>query len=120
MSKLSEYMGLIPKALGNPKQVLEGWVNLARLELGNLPEDQVEEVVRRRLICSQCPFMSENAKKISQYKSSREESHCTLCSCPIAAKTASLSSVCGAQYYNETHLNSSPLEVKWNSYDSKT
>jgi len=117
MSKLIEYISLLPKALSHPKEVVEGWVNAAKLELGTLPEDQVEEVVRRRLICDQCPFMSKNAEKIGGYKSSREEKHCTLCSCPIISKTASLDSICGAKYYNDTHPDKEPLEVRWDKYE---
>lgn len=111
---------MLPKALQHPKEVVEGWVNIAKMEFNTLPEDQVEVIVRRRLICSECPFMSENAKKLSNYKSSREDKHCILCSCPIISKTASLDSICGAKYYNDTHVDKPQLEVKWHSYESPT
>lgn len=116
MSKLSEYLSLVAKGLKNPKEVAEGWINVVREELGTLPEDQVEEVARRRFICSQCPFVSSNAKKLVGYKTAREDEHCTLCSCPIISKTASMDSTCGAKYYNETH--NTKLEVKWLPYES--
>jgi len=116
MSKLTEYIDLLGKGIKHPKAVIEGWVNVARMELGDLPKDQLEEVVRRRLICGACPFMSENAQKLTGYKSSREDKHCTLCSCPIISKTASMTSACGAKYWNETHTKQ--LEVKWLPYES--
>ena len=118
MSKLTEYINLIGKGLSNPSEVIEGWINVAREELGTLPEDQLEEVVRRRLICSECPFMSVNASKLTDYKSQREDAHCTLCSCPIKSKTASMSSFCGAKHWNETHTKHSPLDIKWVAYES--
>lgn len=119
MSKLGEYINLLPKALANPKEIIQGWYNAARLELGTLPEDQVEEVVRRRLICEGCDFMSKNAQDRGLYKTKREEKHCILCSCPIKSKSASMESVCGAQYYNEVHLDKESLEVKWTKYEGK-
>lgn len=117
MSKFTEYLKLLPHALTNFEEIATGWLNVVRMELGNLPEDQLEEVARRRVICSQCPFMSENAKK-GDYKSAREDEHCVLCSCPIKGKTANMASVCGAKYYNTTHPDKQPLEVKWVAYDS--
>ena len=118
MSKFIEYLKLIPKGLANPKQVLEGWMTAATNELGLLSEDKMGEIIRRRAICAQCPFMSENAKAIVGYVTSREDDHCTLCSCPIIAKTSSLSSGCGAIHWNETHPTLPKLEVKWFPYES--
>jgi len=109
-----DYLKLIPKVFENPKEIWEGWKNAAKLELGSLPEDQVEEIVKRRMICEACPFMSSN---IPNYQTSRVEKHCTLCSCPILSKTASLSSICGADYYNKTHPEKDPLEVRWLPYE---
>lgn len=116
MSKLQELIKLIPKGLANPRQVAEGWINNVKLENGSLPQDEVEEIARRRLICSQCPFESSNATSLTGYKTERTDSHCTLCSCPLKAKTAALSSVCGAQYYNNTHPEKTPLPVRWEEY----
>ncbi len=117
--KLTEYLKLIPLALGNPKEVMQGWLNVVRMEVGNLPEEQVEEILRRRLICGTCPFMSENAVTSPEYfevmgkhyKSDRKDHHCTLCACPILGKTANLESKCGAAYWNTTHENK--IEVRW-------
>lgn len=118
MSKLTEYLSLIAKGIENPAEVAQGWINLVREELGTLPEDQLEEVVRRRLICKECPFMSENAARLVAYKTKRTDSHCTLCSCPIKTKTASMISVCGAKSYNESHPKNEPLPVRWKDYES--
>lgn len=117
MSKLSEYLALIPKALGNPKQVIEGWVNVVRMEFNNLPDDEVEEIVRRRIICGSCEYMSKN---VDNLESKREEPFCTLCNCPIISKSSSLSSVCGAKWWNDNNLNEIPKEIKWLPYDKET
>lgn len=118
MSKWLEHIKLLPKGLKNPGLVIEGHLNNLRLELGTLPEDQEAEIVRRRLICSQCPFMSKNAEQLTGFKTDRTEEFCTLCSCPIKSKTASLASTCGIDYYNKKHPDK-PLDVKWLPYDTK-
>lgn len=114
--KLLELIKLLPKGLENPKQVIEGFMNNIKLEHGSLPEDQAEEILRRRLICAGCQFMSENAKLLSDFKTSRTDPFCVLCSCPISSKTASLDSSCGAKHWNEKHPNHTSLEVKWETY----
>jgi len=116
MSKLTEYLALIPKGIKHPRELASGWLNVAREELGALPDDQLEEVVRRRMICNECPYASQNAVKTG-YKSSRTDSHCTLCACPLKAKTASMISSCGIKYWNETHPTEQ-LDIKWGPYES--
>ena len=116
MSKLIEYLKLLPLGLKNPKQVVEGIWNEINLE--NLPEDEKEEIARRRVLCAGCPLMSKNVEAILNMKFDRIEDFCTLCSCPIKTKAASLSSNCGALGYNEGHPEN-PQEVRWLSYDKK-
>jgi len=118
MSKLTEYLSLINKGMENPSQVAEGWLNVVKKELGALPEDQLEEIARRRAICNECPHMSANAVKAGIYKSKRNDLHCSLCSCPIKAKTSSLSSTCGAKYWNENPPKETPLDIRWTNYES--
>lgn len=116
MSKLTEYLKLIPKGIANIDKVAEGWVNTFKMDVGALPEDEQEEIVKRRIICQYCPFMSENAKK-KGYKTERIDHHCTLCGCPIVSKTSCLSCVCGAEEYNKQHPLH-PIELKWTAYDN--
>lgn len=117
MSKLSEYLALIPKGLANPKQIVEGLLNNIRLNNGDLPEHEQEEILRRRLICMACPEMSYNKIAAGELVTKRKEAFCVLCTCPIAGKTASLRSPCGAVYYNENHEDKK--EVKWEVYDNE-
>lgn len=113
---LTEYLKLVTRGLQNPGEVIKGWVNVLKEELGALPEDQLNVILERRLICGSCPFMSENAKKTG-YKTERVEQHFILCSCPIKSKTANLDSTCGALYFNENHPET-PLEIKWFPYEA--
>jgi len=101
------------------KSVAESVVNKTKLKYGKLPEDQIEEITRRRLICKGCPFMSKNRGKWDKkFETSRKEDFCTLCGCPTENRTASLSSSCGAVVYNARHPKDKK-EVKWTSYGDK-
>jgi hypothetical protein len=91
------------------------------MEDGKLPEDEVEEIVRRRLICNICPYSSSNAvtNPALNYKTSRVDEHCIMCGCPIKKKTASLSSNCGIEKFNENNPKQI-LPLKWESYTKPT
>lgn len=124
MSKLSEYLKLLPNGLANISDVLKGFINDKTLD--TLPEDKRDEIIRRRIICSECPFMSENAKTSqdfkdfsgSYYRSQRDDHHCTHCGCPISTRTASLDSNCGIEKYNKSHPDKQ-LPLKWSSYENR-
>lgn len=120
MSKFTEYLKLIPKAVQNPDKILEGWLTDIKLENGELSEDEVKEIIRRRAICLECPFNSNLAQLMDDYmiifgehyKTDRKEFHCSCCGCPITKKTASLSSECGLSSNDKTlHL-----QLKWEKY----
>jgi hypothetical protein len=125
MSKLTEYLKLIPKGLSNPKQVLEGWMNDYNFD--NLKPNEVKEILNRRAVCESCPLNSINAKTSKEYKdlfdlnyfTDRDDLHCSICACPISTKTAALSSSCGLETYNENNPNN-PQTLKWNKYNETT
>lgn len=119
LSAMIDYLKLVPLGLKNPKEIVEGIINNVKFENEGLPQDIMEEIVRRRVLCSGCPFMSKNAEIITGHKYNREEQFCTLCSCQIKAKTASLSSGCGAITYNERHPENLQ-EIKWLPYDNQS
>lgn len=52
------------------------------------------------------------------YHTKRTDEHCTLCSCPILTKTASLSSDCGAKAYNLSHPGDQK-PILWEKYIKK-
>lgn len=94
------------------------------MKWGHLPKEQVDEIMRRRFICTQCPFMSRNATSSSEYfnlkgkhyTTRREDEHCSLCGCGIEGKTASLAATCGAESWNTEHPEKQ-VEVKWTKFD---
>jgi len=115
MSRIGEYLNMLKEGLKSPSHVVEGITNVVKMKYGHLPPDEQEEIVRRRLICQQCPFMSANKEN---YETKRLDDHCTLCSCTILTKTASLDSTCGAKTHNERHPEA-PLPVLWEQYIKK-
>jgi hypothetical protein len=114
MSKISEYLQLIPDGIRNIDKVAEGIKNSVLLELGTLDEQSLNIIIERRKICAVCPYLSENAKKAGWYTTAREEEHCTMCGCPIKTKTASLASNCGIEVFNANlKPGASPLQLRW-------
>jgi hypothetical protein len=103
--------------------------------MGMLPEEEQAEIVRRRLICAECPFNSINAKN-NGYTSDRLDEHCVMCGCTIARKTASLSSACGIDCCNYepttkcnckkpnlakyNNVNKTNLELKWDIFKKQS
>jgi len=112
---IKEYAALIPKFLKNPGDVIEGFANEVLNEFGALPEDEQNEILRRRLICEGCPFNSKNAKEEGWYHSDRPDDHCVHCLCNIKAKTSCLNCRCGIEFHNAHHVNNQ-LELKWEDY----
>jgi hypothetical protein len=98
-------------------KVVEGFVNDIKLEFGELRQDEVDEIIKRRLICETCPLNSKIATEQGWYVTQRDDFHCTCCGCPISRKTASLMSSCGADYHNLTKPEEPQLQVKWIAYD---
>jgi len=116
---MKEYVDLVTKGLFNLDKVVEGIKNEIKNEYNMLSEDDKNIILSRRLVCHSCPFSSTVAQTSEEYFSlfqksyfsSRNDEHCSLCSCNIKLKTASLLSNCGAENYNLTHEDKIPL--KW-------
>lgn len=112
MSKLTEYLKLIPSGVKNLPQIVEALTNQVKIELGTIPQEDLETIVGRRAICKTCPFMSKNAVHMGIYTTSREDEHCIHCGCPISTRTASLDTNCGIEEYNQENPET-PLTLKW-------
>lgn len=118
MSKIGEYLSLIPRGIKNVPQILEAVTNQARMELGVMPKEKQDIIIGRRMLCATCPYMSVNAVngyeiegKIEKYQTDRNDEHCIWCGCPIQTRTASLDSKCGLEVYNIENEANVPL--KW-------
>lgn len=122
MGKIREYMKLIPRGIPNIKDIINGVINNVEMQYNGFPEEQRNEIIKRRVLCETCPFNNRNANSSKEYKeitgenyvSSRNDFHCSFCGCPIEIRTASLSSNCGIEYWNISHNANVPL--KWKKY----
>ena len=124
--KLTQFLLLAKKGLPNIDKIAEGYLNNVKEKNNLLTQEQAEEIVKRKLICEQCPFFSLNAfKDDTEYqkllgkpfdKESRKgESFCSICGCPEKVKVYSFSANCGLEDYNEEHPeNIQPL--KWTAF----
>jgi hypothetical protein len=123
MSKLTEYLKLLPKGIKNLDKIVKGVYNNANLS--KLPLDQQEEIIIRRSICEQCPFLNRNAKTSEEYKSlfgvnyssERTDDHCSICGCPKDIRTAALDKNCGLEDWNDDNPDNQQ-ELKWKKYES--
>lgn len=109
MSKLTEYAKLVPKA--KLPNLLEGLANQALMGVNMMSEHEKQIIMKRRDICNTCEFNSRNAKKIG-YETDREDYHCSMCGCPVATRTASLTSNCGIEAWNAENPDDQ-MELKW-------
>jgi len=118
--QFKEYLQMFKKGLPNLDKVISGIITDIKMEHGDLPDDVVEEILKRRTICNSCEFNSENARTSKEYfdifgknyETTIDNLHCSLCSCLVSKKTASLESECGLHSREET----SHLPLKWNKY----
>lgn len=123
MSKFTEYLKLIPRGLPNSKQILESIVTDVQMRLGKLPEKEQSEIIRRRLICATCPFMSKNATTSLEYTrltgksyiTKRDDAHCSFCGCELNMRTRALSSNCGIEVWNKNNPDNT-LPLKWTKF----
>ena len=116
LKAIKEYISLLPRVIDNAELIAEGILN--KLNESSLSEEEKFEIVRRSLICKECPFNSENASKIKDlnYKSDRPDAHCIHCGCNIELKTHSLASKCGISVYN-TKNPTKQIPLKWESFN---
>lgn len=118
MSKLTEYIEMVKNGIPHIGKIVEGISNQVKMEFGSIPQDEQDEIVRRRVICETCPLMSVNAVRLGTYATTRIDPHCTICKCPISTRTASLSSDCGIDVYNKANPDNQ-MPLKWTAYIKK-
>jgi hypothetical protein len=123
MSKLTEYIRLVPKGIPNVGNIIKGIINNVELKYGLLSKDQKDEIIRRRIICYGCPYNDINAKESKEYfdligthySSDRSDRHCSFCGCPINIRTSSLECDCGIEAWNSEHSDKN-IDLKWKRY----
>src|SRR5690348_8818752 len=74
-------------------QILEGWRN--KLIPPSSMKELIESTYQERMeVCKNCPFFSENRKRLTDWTTPRLDEHCTKCGCTLSAKLRCLSCEC--------------------------
>ena len=123
MNPYKEYMALSLKGLKNLNKVLEGVATKTANQFKLLSNEKQNVIAERMDICIKCPYNSTNAVTSPEYlqltgehySTTRTELHCSFCGCICTYKTASLSSDCGIETWNNSNPNNPEkhLELLW-------
>ncbi len=123
MNPYKEYMALSLKGLKNLNKVLEGVATKTANQFKLLSDEKQNIIAERMDICIKCPYNSTNAVTSPEYlqltgehySTTRTELHCSFCGCVCTYKTASLSSDCGIETWNNSNPNNPEkhLELLW-------
>lgn len=118
MGILADYLKVLPEGMRHWKDLAQSLKTELRKNLGDLSDEEIEEITRRRLICESCPFNSKNAKDnpAINYKNNRLDDHCILCSCNIHLKTECLDCNCGIEVRNAANPKQF-MDLKWKIFN---
>lgn len=116
-----QYLDVVKKGIQNKDQIIEAIKTASEIKnkTGEVSDEAIAEIMRRKDICANCPFNSKNAKEISGYKSFLPYEHCIHCLCRIGGndtKEYCLSCKCGLTEYNKLHPDN-PKELKWMPFE---
>ena len=120
MNPFADYIKLLKQGLKNSDKIVEG-ISMKTLKEFNLLNDEDKHTISDRMDkCLDCPYNSRNAQVSAEYlelfnkpyATGRHDFHCSLCGCLIELKTASLSSNCGIETWNERNPTKQ-MELKW-------
>lgn len=115
---IGEYIRMIRAGLQNSDKIIEALTVSTLVKNGEVSEEAMAEILRRKDICSECTFNSRSYKQTNGYKSGLPYEHCVLCKCRIGyddSKEYCLTCECGAVDWNKRNPNF-PEEVKWTAF----
>jgi len=122
MSAIIDYLNIVKNGIKNGDKIIESLLISAKVKNGDITDEALAEILRRKEICASCSFNSENAKKERGYNSSIPFQHCTLCLCRIGGedtKEYCLSCNCGITELNKKNSDKPPMELKWKAFEIK-
>src|SRR5437899_10439536 len=103
---IGEYLQAIKLGIQNGDKIIEGLAVSAQIANGEITDEALAEILKRKDICAACPYNSRNAKAAKTYNSGLPYEHCILCHCRIGyedSKEYCLSCTCGVMAWNEKH-----------------
>lgn len=122
-NSLEEYLKVVKLGIQNGDKIIEGIITAAKVKNGEVSEEGVAEILRRKEICKNCNFNSTIASDTRHYKSSLPYEHCTLCLCRIGGdntKEYCLSCKCGKDVWNNSNPTKPQMILEWDSFEPTT
>lgn len=119
---IREYTELVKNGIKNGDKIIEAIRTSAKIKEGNgeITDEAIAEIIRRKEICEGCPFNSKNAEVQRNYSSSVPFQHCTLCQCRIGGESSKeycLTCSCGMQAWNDRNPELKPMQLKWTVFE---
>lgn len=125
MSAIKDYLRIIRDGIKNGDKIIEALIVSAKVKNGNINDEALAEIMKRKELCASCPFNSIIAKEQRGYEDPaplKGVPHCILCRCRIQGndtKEYCLSCNCGMQAWNERNPDKKPMELKWKAFEVK-
>lgn len=121
VKSIGEYLEVVKRGIQNKDNIIEAIRTASEIKnkTGEISDDAIAEIMRRKDICANCPFNSKNAEKISGYKTVIPFQHCIHCFCRIGgedSKEYCLSCKCGISEYNK-HNPGNEKPLKWEPFE---
>lgn len=116
MSKAKDWLKLVKAGLKNGDKIIEAmWISTQMKNEGQVSEEAVAEIMKRKELCAACPYNSLNAEKHGIKPLDVPFQHCVHCACRIGgdnSKEYCLSCNCGITEWNKQNPTLQ-MEPKW-------
>ena len=122
VKNIGDYLHAVKAAVQNKDKIIEALrISAAiknKVELKHdieITDEVVAEIMRRKDICRECPFNSDNARKLGIYDSPLPYTNCIHCSCRIGydnSKEYCASCSCGLSVFNANNPDKA-VPLKW-------
>lgn len=119
---LKDWITVVKNGLKNGDKVIEALIIAAKAKNEELSVEALAEILKRKEICSTCPFNSKNAPKHGLKIFDLPFEHCIFCKCLIGSeeggKEYCLSCQCGISEHNKRHPEQQ-MQLKWDKFEQK-
>lgn len=122
MNSISDYLKLVKAGIQNGDKIISALAVAAQVKNGRISAEALAEILRRKDICSSCPFNSKNVTDKSLLNPAVTfKEYCVHCLCRLGgnnSKEYCLKCTCGISEYNKKHPET-PMELKWEPFIEK-
>ena len=119
MSTIKDWLTVVKNGIKNGDKIIEAmWISTQIKNEGNVSQEAVAEIMKRKEICKSCPFNSLNAEANGLKKLDVPFQHCIHCACRIGGddtKEYCLSCKCGISEWNRLNPGKE-MPLKWEAF----